>query len=146
VSDEGLMKRIRDFISQILGQLRVGGGDDALSDDALDMVVNPINLPAAELGNLPEIEQVMRSAASSQPGRDHLAKVVLSEDYILKLLPLVEMAEDLESLSDLHRLCNIMKTIILLNDTAIVEFIVTDAAVMGVVGALECKPCPSGVC
>jgi protein phosphatase-4 regulatory subunit 3 len=38
----------------------------------------------------------------------------------------------------LHRLCNIMKTLILLNDTAIIEYVVTDDIVLGVVGALEC--------
>jgi protein phosphatase-4 regulatory subunit 3 len=32
-----------------------------------------------------------------------------------------------------------MKNLILLNDTSIIEFVVTDQAVMGVVGALECK-------
>ena len=50
-----------------------------------------------------------------------------------------EMAEDLESASDLHRLCSIMKMLILLNDTSIIEYVVNDEIVLGVVGALECK-------
>jgi len=49
------------------------------------------------------------------------------------------MAEDLESLEDLHHLCNIMKMLILLNDTQIIEHVVSDGVVLGVVGALECK-------
>jgi len=49
------------------------------------------------------------------------------------------MAEDLESLADLHRLCNIVKTIILLNDSTIIEHVVSDNCVLGVVGALECE-------
>lgn len=73
-------------------------------------------------------------------GRDALAKFIMGEDYIGKLIPLVELAEDLESLSDLHRLCNIMKTTILLNDTSIIEHAVSDACVLGVVGALEYDP------
>jgi protein phosphatase-4 regulatory subunit 3 len=85
-----------------------------------------------------EIENTMRIANSTASGRDALAKFAVSADYITKLVPLVEMSEDLESLGDLHRLCNIMKTLILLNDTAIIEYVVTDEIVLGVVGALEC--------
>ena len=98
-------------------------------------------LPTPELSNLHEIETMMRTANTSPGGRDALAKFIMNKevDYISKLVPLVEMAEDLESLADLHRLCNIMKTLILLNDTAIIEFVVTDEVVLGVVGALECE-------
>lgn len=82
---------------------------------------------------------MIRSASSTVPGRDSLGKFVLAEDYIGKLIPLLEIAEDLESLDNLHRLCNIMKMMILLNDTLIIEYIVTDEVVLGVVGILECE-------
>ena len=72
-------------------------------------------LPPPELGNLPEVEQLIRNARATQVGRDALSKFVIRDDYIMKLLPLVNDAEDLESLPDLHRLCNIMKSLILLN-------------------------------
>jgi protein phosphatase-4 regulatory subunit 3 len=86
------------------------------------------------------VEEQMRGLSNTQGGRDALAKAIISDDYIPKLTPLVEMAEDLESLPDLHRLCNIMKTLILLNDTAIIEYAVTDEMILGVVGALEYDP------
>lgn len=63
---------------------------------------------------------------------------MINEDYIAKLIPLVSVAEDLESLDDLHRLCHIMKMFLLLNDSAIMERVVTDDLILGVVGALEC--------
>lgn len=107
-------------------------------NDVMDM--NPIMLPDPELGNLPDIEQMMRAANNTPQGRDALAKFIVQAGYITKLVPLVEMAEDLESLEDLHRLCNIMKTLILLNDTAIIEYAVTDEVIIGVVGALEYDP------
>jgi protein phosphatase-4 regulatory subunit 3 len=81
----------------------------------------------------------MRAASATGSGREALAKFVVVEKYIPKLLPLVEMAEDLESLPDLHRLCSIMKMLILLNDTSIIEYVVTDDVVFGVLGALECE-------
>jgi protein phosphatase-4 regulatory subunit 3 len=112
-------------------------GTDTHSDDMEQ--VNPIMLPPPDLGNLPEIENHMRAANSTPGGREALGKFILAHDYIPKLIPLVDMAEDLESVSDLHRLCSIMKMLILLNDTAIIEYVVTDAVILGVVGALECE-------
>lgn len=103
-------------------------------------ISSAIQLPPAELGSLPDFEQAIRSISSSTGGRDALAKLIMHEDYIGKLIPLVEMAEDLESINDLHRLCNIMKTILLLNDTTIIEHAVSDECVLGVVGALEYDP------
>lgn len=99
-----------------------------------------IQLPPAELAALGDLESNMRIMSSTQNGRDALAKSIMSDDYINKLIPLVETAEDLESLQDLHRLCNIMKIILLLNDTSIIEHAVSDDCVLGVVGALEYDP------
>lgn len=114
--------------------------DDILSDDALESFSNPIMLPPPDLGNLHEIEQMIRAASTTQGGRDALCKFVIRDDYIMKLLPLVGDAEDLESLTDLHRLCNIMKSLILLNDNTIIELVVSDSVIEGVVGALEYDP------
>ncbi|KAJ5388602.1 hypothetical protein N7509_011143 [Penicillium cosmopolitanum] len=88
----------------------------------------------------PEIEQIVRAASMTQPGRDALSKFIIRDEYIGKLVPLVTMAEDLESLIDLHRLCNIMKSLILLNDNTIIETVVADQIILGVVGALEYDP------
>jgi protein phosphatase-4 regulatory subunit 3 len=110
--------------------------DDALSDDLESY--QSIILPAPELGNLSEIDQIVRAASMTQPGRDALSKFIIRDEYIGKLVPLVTMAEDLESLIDLHRLCNIMKSLILLNDNTIIETVVADQIILGVVGALEC--------
>ena len=116
--------------------------DDALSEgDMTDGYANQNNLvlPQPEIGNLEEIEGVMRGVAITQNGREAICKFVIHDDYVRKLIPLVEMAEDLESLKDLHCLCNIMKMIILLNDSQIIDHIVNENVVMGVVGALECE-------
>ncbi|KAL2134672.1 hypothetical protein VTI74DRAFT_11183 [Chaetomium olivicolor] len=114
--------------------------DDSLSDD-LTMDMGPaIQLPPADLGSLEQLDMAIRNLSQSPAGRDALAKTIMSEDYITKLIGLVDICEDMESLSDLHRLCNIMKTILLLNDTAIIEHAVSDECVFGVVGALEYDP------
>ncbi|KAL4778530.1 component of IIS longevity pathway SMK-1-domain-containing protein [Aspergillus varians] len=130
---------IWNFVNSVQQHLlTLAAGDDALSDD-LDNI-QTVALPAPELGNLPEIDHLMRAASIAQAGRDALSKCVIRDEYIQKLLPLVSVAEDLESLTDLHRLCNIMKSLILLNDTTIIETVVTDPIILGVVGALEYDP------
>lgn len=133
----------RKFVNSVQQTFQGGlvAADDSLSDDLAMELPSTISLPAAEIGNLPEIEASMRIMSQTASGRDALVKCLTPPgDYIARLLPLVEMAEDLESLPDLHRLCNIMKNIILLNDTAIIEAAVSDAFVIGVVGALEYDP------
>lgn len=132
---------IWDFVSQVQQHLMaMAGPDDALSDDAMESYNNnPLTLPRPELSNLDEIASLMRTVTQTPQGRDSLSKMVITEDYIRRLVPLVTMAEDLESLDDLHHLCNIMKMLVLLNDTQIIEHVVSDDVVMGVVGALECK-------
>jgi len=114
--------------------------DDALSDDAIESFSNSIALPQPDLRTLAEIEHTIRAASSTPQGREALTKFVMREHYIDKLIPLVEMAEDLESISDLHRLCHIMKSLILLNDNSIIEYVVSDGVILGVVGALEYDP------
>ncbi|KAF2015290.1 DUF625-domain-containing protein [Aaosphaeria arxii CBS 175.79] len=130
---------IWEFVNEVQSRLQSLAQDDGLSDD-IGEAISPIMLPLPDLGNLLEVENHMRAANGTPGGREALAKFILAHDYIPKLIPLVEMAEDLESASDLHRLCSIMKTLILLNDTSIIEYVVTDEVVLGVVGALEYDP------
>lgn len=130
---------IWDFVHQVQQQL-LAMADDGLSDDALDNMTTVFTLNPPTLDNLEEIEQNIRSASISQAGREALAKFLVKEEYLLKLIKLVEIAEDLEDLGDLHRLCNIMKALILMNDNAVIEHLVTDDIILGVVGALEYDP------
>ncbi|KAF3767871.1 hypothetical protein M406DRAFT_345668 [Cryphonectria parasitica EP155] len=133
-----IWKFVNDVQRSMIGEH--DGPDDSLSDELGMDISTAIQLPPAELGALSDLEQAIRTISSSTGGRDALAKLIMHEDYIGKLIPLVEMAEDLESLQDLHRLCNIMKIILLLNDTTIIEHAVSDECVVGVVGALEYDP------
>ncbi|KAA8641825.1 SMEK family protein [Aspergillus tanneri] len=130
---------IWDFVRAVQQHLvSLAAADDALSDDLESF--QSIMLPPPELGNLHEIDHIMRAASITQAGRDALSKFVIRDEYIPKLIPLVTVAEDLESHVDLHRLCNIMKSLILLNDNTIIETVVTDPIILGVVGALEYDP------
>ncbi|KAG9244830.1 component of IIS longevity pathway SMK-1-domain-containing protein [Calycina marina] len=132
------------YIHNVQQQLSANGGaaaDDTLSDDGpMDGFQNVLTVPPPGLANLHEIENQMRGLSNTNPGRGALARFILEDDYIRKLTPLLDMAEDLEDLASLHRLCNIMKFVILLNESAIIESAVADDLILGVVGALEYDP------
>ncbi|RDW61512.1 DUF625-domain-containing protein [Coleophoma crateriformis] len=129
------------FVNSVQQQLsEINGPEDAFSDEINAADTYSVTLPPPALGNLPDINAQMQHCNLSPQGRDALGRYIINEDYIRKLIPLVELAEDLEDLPSLHRLCNIMKTMILLNDTTIIEHAVTDDVVLGVVGALEYDP------
>ncbi|KAK5174651.1 Platinum sensitivity protein [Saxophila tyrrhenica] len=130
---------IWEFVSEVQTHLAAAAPGDDLSDDLLD-TVSHIVLPEPQLGHLEDVEIALRQITSTPNGRDGLGKHIMAQGYILKLAPLVELAEQQESTPDLHRLCTIMKHLILLNDTGIIEHCVTDEVVMGVVGALEYDP------
>ncbi|EME45032.1 hypothetical protein DOTSEDRAFT_70917 [Dothistroma septosporum NZE10] len=130
--------RIWEFVSDIQSRLVQ---EDGISDDLGDPL-HQITLPEPALGKLEEVVEAIRAASQTPAGRDALAKFVMSPEqlYILRVGALVEEAEQKCATQELHRLCTIMKHLILLNDTSIIEFVVTDQAVMGVVGALEYDP------
>ena len=134
------------FVSEWQQRLSALAPDDGLSDDLLDTGAHSVALPEPELGRLQDVLEAVRTINQIPAARDALAKYIMSPEqmYILKLTPLVEEAERQQDAPELHNLCSILKHIILLNDTSIIEFIVTDPVVMGVVGALECKKasCP----
>ncbi|CAK7227726.1 Platinum sensitivity protein [Sporothrix curviconia] len=131
---------IWNFIHEVQRSIAPQMGEDNMSDEApVDMSAS-IALPPAELANLEDIETNMRIMSTTASGRDALSRSIISDNYIHKLIPLVEVAEDLESLMDLHRLCNIIKIILLMNDTAIIEYALSDDCLLGVVGALEYDP------
>lgn len=115
--------------------------DDDISDEDGDVVVHePVYLPEPTLPMLREIEDLVHLAMTSIGRRESLAKFVLSEDYVSKLIATLELAEDMESINDLHRLCNIVKALILLNDASIFESILREDVFMGIAGILEYDP------
>lgn len=118
-----------------------GRTDDDISDDEGGPGIHePVYLPEPSLAKLVEVEELVHLAMSSIARRESLAKFVLTENYVPKLIACLDLAEDMESVVDLHRLCNIVKSLILLNDTAIFECILKDDIFLGVAGILEYDP------
>ncbi|KAK0520198.1 Platinum sensitivity protein [Tilletia horrida] len=111
------------------------------SMDDLAQTLENFNLPEPKLATLSQIELKLKDAASKgQAVRDRVAEWLLRENYIKKLLPVFQDAEELEVLDSLHLLCTIIQSILMLNDNAIFEHILQDDVFLGVVGMLEYDP------
>ncbi|KAK9761065.1 Platinum sensitivity protein, partial [Basidiobolus ranarum] len=111
-----------------------------LPDLPIDSANRAITLPSPELSNLTEIETIVKQVGRFVYGRDTLVNYVIQEKYIDKLLPLLDVCEDLDNIKDLYTLCSIIKGLLLLNENAIFEYIVQDDVILGVVGILEYDP------
>lgn len=53
----------------------------------------------------------LRMQAKSAAGRERAVEHIIGEEYIKQLIGVLNQAEDLESIQDLHALCSLMQTI-----------------------------------
>lgn len=56
-------------------------------------------------------EMWLRMQAKSAAGRERAVEHIIGEHYIKQLIGVLNQAEDLESINDLHALCSLMQTI-----------------------------------
>ncbi|KAJ3233192.1 Platinum sensitivity protein [Chytriomyces hyalinus] len=95
------------------------------------------SLPTPSMGAIKEIEETVFAASKGAYGRNQLSKFILAENYVEKLLPLLEMCEDMESTDELYSLSHIVKMIVFLNEPKIYEYILQDDVFPIIVGMLE---------
>lgn len=110
-----------------------------LPDKQEERLPDPLVLPEAALSKLDEIEESIRRASHNESSRHGLAKWVVETHWLDKFVLLAEMAEDLEDLDSLHKLCTIVKSLVLFNESSLIEAVVEDKYILGILGALECK-------
>ncbi|KAF9464813.1 component of IIS longevity pathway SMK-1-domain-containing protein [Collybia nuda] len=103
-------------------------------------IIRSGHLPQPQLGIIGEIERAIKTLARTQSVKERICEYIQQEDYIKSLIEVMNTAEDLESLDNLHALCSIMQTILMLNDHTMYEHILEDDIFFGVVGMLEYDP------
>ncbi|TFK43836.1 component of IIS longevity pathway SMK-1-domain-containing protein [Crucibulum laeve] len=103
-------------------------------------IIRSGHLPTPQLGIIGEIERAIKTLARTQTLKERICEYIQQEDYIKSLIDVMNTAEDLESLENLHALCSIMQTILMLNDHSMYEHILEDDIFFGVVGMLEYDP------
>eukprot|EP01104_Vermistella_antarctica_P010667 TRINITY_DN285_c0_g1_i1.p1 TRINITY_DN285_c0_g1~~TRINITY_DN285_c0_g1_i1.p1 ORF type:complete len:1021 (+),score=309.04 TRINITY_DN285_c0_g1_i1:194-3256(+) len=118
-------------------------GDDSDSmDDDDDRALGPITLPSANLSNLDEIGELLSSTCQSysSAAREHLANTIMQHDYVTKLIDLSKVCRDLESEEHLGKMHGIFRSLVLLNDTALFDFLFADDVMLEVISGLGHDP------
>ncbi|XP_063831453.1 serine/threonine-protein phosphatase 4 regulatory subunit 3 isoform X1 [Ostrinia nubilalis] len=108
--------------------------------DEMSDSVQPVELPACEMGRLEDISELVNSCLVSPARKDKLAAALESQHYIKKLLNLFHMCEDIENIEGLHHLYEIFKSIFLLNKNTLFDTMFADDTIFDVVGCLEYDP------
>ncbi|KAJ9098807.1 hypothetical protein QFC19_006284 [Naganishia cerealis] len=92
------------------------------------------------LSNLREQETNLKLSSRSIAGREKTVEFVITTDYVRQMIQVFNMAEDMESLEDLHSLCTMMSTILSLNDNGLYEYLLQDDVFLGMAGIMEYDP------
>ncbi|PPR02644.1 hypothetical protein CVT24_002127 [Panaeolus cyanescens] len=103
-------------------------------------IIRSGHLPTPQLGIISEIERAIKSLARTQLVKERICEYIQQEEYIKSMIEVMHQAEELESLENLHALCSLMQTILMLNDHGMYEHILEDEIFFGVVGMLEYDP------
>lgn len=97
-----------------------------------------IELPEPRLDTLESITSVITECTIFQ--RDSISQQLLKPGYLKALLQCFQTAEDLEDRQSILASHALVKGVIMLNDTNILEMLFSDENIMTVVGALEYDP------
>ncbi|PVU96464.1 hypothetical protein BB559_002382 [Furculomyces boomerangus] len=97
-------------------------------------------LPDPSVGNLNEIEDILDQNSYQLNYRDRIICFIINQNYIDKLISVLDTCEALDDLEDSYSLYRIVKQIVLYNDSAIFEHIIKDDIFHGVVGIMEYDP------
>ncbi|ODV95496.1 hypothetical protein PACTADRAFT_50212 [Pachysolen tannophilus NRRL Y-2460] len=123
------------------GNSGVGSGNGQGGGDITELIVGPVDIPPLPtLKNLHEILEILNNAANSNYSKDMISQFLIESDYIIKLIECFNKCEKTKKLKNLHYLCEIIKILILYNNTQIIEILLDDSNIMGVVGILEYDP------
>ncbi|KZT29424.1 DUF625-domain-containing protein [Neolentinus lepideus HHB14362 ss-1] len=125
---------------QMTSSPNIGPESSTPSSVTAASIIRSGRLPLPVLGIIGEIERAIKTLAKTAHLKERLCEYIQQEEYIKQLVDVFNQAEDLESLENLHALCSLMQTILLLNDHSMYEHILDDDVFFGVVGMLEYDP------
>ncbi|KAF9518815.1 hypothetical protein BS47DRAFT_1337947 [Hydnum rufescens UP504] len=134
--------RAKDSDDSSLSPLASGSGSSQSCLTVASIIASG-RLPEPALGIIGDVDAAIKVIAKTLHGRARICEYILNEvgwDYIKSLIDVMEQAEDLESLTDLHALYSTMHTILSMNDHGIIDYILHEDIFLGVVGILEYDP------
>lgn len=141
-----------DFIQEVQRHMGGAGGDNLSSVTSSPLIgaqeasvttasiLRSGHLPVPTLGIINEIERAIKVLSRTAAMKERICEYIQAENYIKSLIRVMHHAEQHESLEDLHALCGLMQSILMLNDHGMYEHIMDDDIFFGVVGILEYEP------
>lgn len=94
-----------------------------------------------EFSTIPDIDEVLSRAVTASPEFRRVVCVrLMQRSYVSRLLDLFRIAEDLEARETLFRLFSIFKSLILLNNSAILRDLLCEEHILHVAGVFEHDP------
>ncbi|XP_020007595.1 serine/threonine-protein phosphatase 4 regulatory subunit 3B-like isoform X2 [Castor canadensis] len=138
-------REIWEYICQVQGkdpslEITQNVLDTSENNDEMPQSSNLIELPDCELNTLEQIENLFDSVSASPLRQERLALILENEDYVQKLLQLFHTCENQQNTEGLYHLHNIIKAILFLNKSHLLEIMFSDKYIMDVVGCLEYDP------
>lgn len=116
-------------------------GDDTSNagNDITELITGPVTYPdTPTCNNLNSVLDIVSQASHSQFTRSNMLNFLIKEDYLSKLINLFERAEQSRLLEDLYALSDIIKCLILYNDTNLIDdFVSSEDRIFGLAGILE---------
>ncbi|KAF2074192.1 hypothetical protein CYY_004510 [Polysphondylium violaceum] len=100
---------------------------------------NEQELPPLNIGNLQAIQDYLESSLSIFD-KEKIVNIILKEDYIKNLLEIFDELEKSGDKQPLFYIFNILKNLILFNDTTLFDIILSDEFLVKIMGALEYDP------
>ncbi|GHJ88221.1 hypothetical protein NliqN6_4623 [Naganishia liquefaciens] len=131
---------IWDFIQEVQRHLQLIYDDQAPMSASSSSPMPPSPQLAHEQANQQEQETALKVSSRSIAGREKTVEFVITNDYVRQMIRVFEVAEDMESLDDLHSLCTMMSTILSLNDNGLYEYLLQEDVFLGMAGIMEYDP------
>ncbi|KAA1473470.1 DUF625-domain-containing protein [Dentipellis sp. KUC8613] len=103
-------------------------------------IIRSGHLPQPALGIIGQIDRAIKQLSRQPSIREKICEYIQQADYLKAMIDVMHQAEDLENLENLHALCSLMQTILMMNDHGMYEHILDEEIFYGVVGMLEYDP------
>lgn len=106
-----------------------------------ELIAGPVSYPPIPtVDNLPAVLESISALTTFQFSREALCAFLVGSGFVPALSTTFYQAETNHLIAQLHNLCRIVKLIFGLNDSKVIERLVADDAVHGIIGALEYDP------
>lgn len=106
-----------------------------------EVIAGPVAFPPEPtIDNLPEVLELLATLAVFQFSRESLCAFLVGTDFIPKLAAVFTQAENDHLIAQLYNLCRIVKLLFGLNESKVIERLIADESVHGIIGSLEYDP------